>query len=69
MESVVNDLKVKIEMPGYCPSAEDMATNMLVLHLHGPERIKAAYRLRRFLKAYCAGAKAKLKKKPIALIF
>ena len=62
MESVVKDLDVRVEMPGQCDSAKDMATNMLVLHLYGPERIKAAYRLRRFLKAHWCKCQSQSKK-------
>ena len=62
MESVVKDLEVRIEMPRHCDSAKDMATNMLVLHLHGPQRTQAAYRLRRFLKAYWCKCQSQTKK-------
>ena len=69
MESVVKDLDVRVEMPGQCDSAKDMATNMLVLHLHGPQRIKAAYRLRRFLKTYWCRcqSQSQSKKQPVIL--
>ena len=62
IESVVKDLEVRIEMPGHCDSAKDIATNMLVLHLHGPQRTQATYRLRRFLKAYWCRCQSQSKK-------
>ena len=64
MESVLKDLQVRIEMPGYCASAEGLAKNMLVLRLYEPDRNKGAYRLRRLLKSYWCRCTSLTKKQP-----